>query len=591
MSIEEIQPDPERDEENRRLKVGYFELYEKRFPINADPANCVSPEDAYMLHLEKKYLNIPEHLKLENILDDIPKEHHERLVNIWLALKEHQNKLEINVTALHKTWENPPQHTPDETAINIVEESTTKIYRKFKKGTVALISKSEELKIWQAGEKGARMSVYLSFKNYITSLRGYYEILLEHGQNKSEYILPHDHIHREEIAMRNRILRVIDAFHQAFEGTKAAHHGQGKRRLRKAENKPFVTHEMRTALAAILDILPYTLEEKNRINKIGLITLTIACAIHDTKEDTGLSIDQIMEKYVQDLLNFIDSSLAPHIKPVFNQENYLKKARKIRKGSGKSQGVNEESMVPLLFQEDSIHLVGRHRKTIIRQILRIISKNEPLKNRERKRAYKNNIAGKRKIRTLLDIQDKDLKRWKLIDRDEKPTAKTFRAWQEEYDGGEMARFLLQLDTITKSKQTRKNALLVKTEDRADNVATLKNMDPEHQLKTLRVTVTRLIAWCMLDYKEHKEFPLYNALPRLIDTTLREYKRVQTEHPDLMQKLDIDFIEHLTDWQREVIRFEIPAKVREVLEEYEEAKYKVRKPTPSDSQLPLPYFEP
>ncbi len=591
MSTEEIQPDPQRDEESRRVKVGYFEIFEKRFPNNTDPANCASPEDAYMLHLEKKYLCIPEYLKLDNIIDDIPVEHHERMVKIWLKLLTHQGDLEQYPALLKEKWENPPPHTPDETAIKITREAITKIRRKFRKGATALISKSEEpeLKKWQASEKGSRRDVYLAFKNFVTALRAYYEMLLETGENEGEYILPatetHTHIYRDEIAERNRNLRIIDTFHQSSVGTKAAHHEQRKKRVRKAENKPYIAHEIRAALAAILDVLPHVPEKKGL-----LITLTTLCAIHDTVEDANVTIDQVIGKYAKEPLNFIDSSLTPHIRPGFKEE-HLKKARKIRRKEGLSNDVDEEeSMAPRLFQKKVIHLIGDHRRATVKQILRVLSHNKPLQDKEKRAIYQKNIAGKRKIRELLDIEDSDLKRWRLKDRNEEPTTKTFRAWQKEYDNGKIARFLLRLNTIVESKPKKQLALLVKIEDRSDNIASGQKMTLDYQFRTLRATTTRLIAWCMLDYKEHKRFPLYNALPRLIDTTLQEYKRVQIEHPDLMQEIDTDFIEQLTDWKREVIRFEVPAKVQKVLEEYEDSKDKLRKPTPSDSQLPLPYPE-
>ena len=585
MSTEEIQPDPEREEESRKVKIGYFEIFEKRFPVNTDPTNCASPEDAYMLYLEKTYLDIPEYLKLDNIIDDIPEEQQERLVSIWLKLLTHQEDLKQYPAILQEKWKNPPPHTPDETATRIAEEFITKIRPKFRTGATAMISKSKEpeLKTWQASEKGSRRDVFHALKNFITSLRAYYEMLLETGTNKDEYVLPNDHTHRNEIAIRNRNLRIIDAFHQSSVGTKAAHYEQEKKRVRKAENKPYVAHEIRATLAAILDVLPYIPENKE------LITLTTLCAVHDTVEDANVTIEQIIGKYVKEPLNFIDSSLTPHIKPGF-QEEHLKKARKIRKQEGLPHDIDEErSMAPRLFQKKVIHLINDHRKATIKQILRILSHNKPLRDKEKRAMYhQKNIAGKRKIRELLDIQDRDLKRWRLVDKDEEPTTKTFRTWREEYDNGKIARFLLRLNTLVEPKpkkqitesqakkqlaesQAKKQlALTVKIEDRSDNIASQKQMTLDYQFRTLRATTTRLIAWCMLDYKEHKGFPLYNALPRLIDTTLQEYKRVQIEHPDLMQELDTDLMEQLADWQREVIRFEIPAKVREVLEEYEES---------------------
>lgn len=590
MSTESIQPDPERVKETQRLKIGYFGEYEKRYPINTDPANSASPEDAYMLHLEKTNLEIPEYLKLGNIIDDIPAEHHERLINIWLKLEYHQKRMKQYSTLLQDKWKKPPSYTPDQTAIKIAEESITNIRQEFHAGAIALISKSEEpeLQKWQASEKGSRRDLYLAFKNFVTALRAYYIMLLETGTNEGEYILPdtktYSHIYRNEIATRNENLKIIDSCHQASVGAKAAHHEQGKSRLRKTENKPFVAHEIRTTMATILDVHPYATD------KIGQITLIIASAIHDTVEDTGLTIDQIMEKYVKETLNFIDSSLIPHIRPGF-EEKYLRQARKIRREQGEPHDPEKEKgMVPLLFQADKIHLVGTNREIIIHDILRIVSNNKPLNDEEKRKAYQDNIAGKQKTRELLNIKDKDLKRWRLVDRADEPTAKTFTAWPEEYDEGKLAHLLLRANTITDSNKTRRASFLVKIEDRADNINKLEKMTLEHQLGTLRATVTRLIAWCMLDYKEHKRFPLYNALLRLIDVTLKEYKRVQTEHPDIMQEFDIDFIEQLTDWKSEVIRFKVPTKVKKVLEEHEDSKNKPQKPTPSDSQLPLPYFE-
>ena len=87
-----------------------------------------------------------------------------------------------------------------------------------------------------------------------------------------------------------------------------------------------------------------------------------------------------------------------------------------------------------------------------------------------------------------------------------------------------------------------------------------------QLSNLRSTTTRLLAHCILDH-DNNSFPLYNALPRCLDETLKGYQRLQAEGCAELEDYDQTYIAQLEEWQREVIRLQLPAKVQAVLDEY------------------------
>jgi hypothetical protein len=217
------------------------------------------------------------------------------------------------------------------------------------------------------------------------------------------------------------------------------------------------------------------------------------------------------------------------------------------------------------------------------------SKSMNLNKTEKIKALIKNKLGFEKTKELIGTNDKEIESWI---KDPKTTAqhkrnlekllrtpaetpsksKTLQKFPEEYgESGKLSRFLLRLTTISgKDKQVQQATLILKLEDRTDNISKMKTFKGEKQRDILRATITRLLAWAMLDHN-HAQMPLYNALPRTIDTTLEVYENLKNSHNELIEDIDHQLIEQLKEWQTDVIHHELPAKVQAVLDRYNDKK--------------------
>lgn len=541
----EVPLDP--DIENSRLKLGYSALFQERWPVNEELGNCSSPESAYFLSLEKEYLDIPDELVFENIKDDIPEKHHVRLGNIWRQVEQHRERLKKNAKALKKHWKKAPR-IRDKRIKEMIRDTSLKIrdcYQKATKATITSLSVVSgralvKLDDWQWTDRGLRGKFYVEHKNYIVALRLYYEMLLESSKDKEEYVLPKDHPRRIDIVIRNRYLRLIDATHQAISAAKAAHYQQKKRRLRKTENIPFVIHAFDVTLTAILDSVPFTIE--NQPLKHNPVILGAVGPIHDIIEDTQLNIAGLLDEFLKRLTDKYDSSLDPVIKGAFEGDS-----KKIK--------------------NQALDLMGRGVTHTAKQIMRILSNNTELTDKEKKAAIEQNIAGFDQTLQALGLQSKQITGWQ-IDESKIPSPKeTFKEFPEDNDDYKMTRFLIRLNNITESKKRRQQALILKIEDRTNNIETLQGMSPEKQRQCIRATITRLIAWVMLDH-DNEKYPLYNSISRLIDETMKAYERLKVENPEVIKPIDEQYEHQLEQWGIDVMRHELPEKVQKVLDEYE-----------------------
>jgi len=330
-------------------------------------------------------------------------------------------------------------------------------------------------------------------------------------------------------------------FHQSSAVAKTSHHEQKKARLRKTEKIPYVAHSIDVTLAAIQDVIPHVIEETRL--ELNTTLLVATGPVHDLVEDTNLNPGEVRAT-LKRIADKYDSRIDQDIESGFGIKRPDLK-RKIL-----------DLIKPSLVQE------------IIR-ILRIASNNTVLNDKERKKGFIHNIAGREETRKRLSITKKDRKNWKKPLPRIQPQSATFQTFSPEYDEDKkkLTDFLLRLNTLTTSGKTKQQALIIKLEDRANNLKSIDKSDPEKQRSTLRATTSRLIAWCMLDHDIAK-YPLFNALPRLIDITLEAYRTLQSNHPQIIEDRDTSCIEYLEEWEREVIRYEIPHKVKKVLEQFE-----------------------
>lgn len=541
----------ERAEEDAMLKAGYAGILQQRHPFQPDDIASFNDENAYVLSLEKKYLDIPIHLEFANLSKDIPEKHRPRLKEIWKLVESNYFEYFEICEDLEKKWTSGvPIDQLSEYSNGIVENSKVRMIPQLRNGVRAMVEQSSEkreLRSWQREEKALRKALYEITKKYTVSLRLYYEMLLESAPGKKpeektsdDYVLPKDHEHRSEIVERNRYLRYIDAAHQGIAIGKAAHHGQEKGRMRKTEKLPYIIHSMDVTHATSLDVLPYTLDQ-------GMANLAVIIAlagpIHDVIEDTDLKMEDLFGErgYLKKLADVYDSSLDPKMKSGFESPDTTRDK----------------------IKEKVLNLLKPDVFKTVQEVLRLLSHNAEWTDQEKAKAVQQSLAGKETTMKILGITPEKYKGWKA----DKPDrlSNTFIDFPEETEEKEnkSTAFLMRLNSMH-GAESRQVALILKLEDRSNNILSVSKMKPQKQINMLRSTTSRIIAWAMLDHNIGTH-PLYNALPRCIDTTLKGYEKLMASNPEAITDLDRKYIAQLEQWQVEVIRFQVPAKIQAVME--------------------------
>lgn len=552
----------------RVLKAGYFELMLERSGLVQDIGACLTPGSAYLLHLEERYLTTPEKLELENLLMKIHPDHIERIKRIREAAKRKGRDVKVNLANLKGHWQNAPKIS-DTDVEQVLTETGTRIREQFEGALAAILAtppehqedqaepEPGELEKWQNTDKRLREGIYKLDKDYLAALRNYYEALLERppgDKSKSapekftDYVLqvPYDDPLRLEIMKEIRYLRLIDAVHQAIAIAKAAHHIQSSGRVRETGNIPYVYHPIAVMNDTILDAIVYFIEEKKL--PLDFIMLVVAAALHDLLEDSGKTLDHIVD-FFGSRADKYDSSI-----PI--ESGY---------------GVPDE-----VIQRKVLNLFGSSTKANMRKILHILSGNSDLTNDEKIAAINKNGAGKQETRKLLGIPIEDMNAWQGALHEglqEEPSLKVFREFPKEPRIGKISTFLIRMSGILKGdrdeiKKIGQAALILKIEDRRHNISTMEAKSLEQKLGQLRETIARLIGYAMLDH-DQEGYPLYNALPHLIDTTLEQYTSV-LEEPEaaiLLTDDDRTYLDRLQKWQKNVRRYPIPQDIAEVLERY------------------------
>ncbi len=544
-------------EEARLLKLGYFDMMAERPPFNTNIGQCKTPESAYLFSLEVEYMRVPDELCFDALKKDIPEVHRDRMERIWEKVLEMQNAWADAVGALQYKWTDAPR-TSDKEAKAAVQNTPLAIRRDLRRAVTAIISlsphkesrlKREKLHQWKAEEEALRVKFYYADKNYLVALRLYYEMLLEPGKKGAENAhggrsdaqekplptLPFDHPLRWEIVRRNRYLRLIDATHQAISVAKGAHHEQKHRRLRKVQRVPYVLHPFSVEMAYILDVVPHVIEEESMPHSV--VIGTTAAALHDVGEDTELTIEDILRDFLRTRADKIDSRIDQAIVSGF--------------------GLSRDA-----FKRKALHLVRDEILDELRIILRTISHNAALNDRDKKRVLEQNIAGPARTMELIGVDESKYAAWGLDPNGFSAPLKAFSFFPHSYER-DIDVFLVKLHLL--GKKDKQHALIIKLEDRAHNLIDCEDLPPANQAEKLRSSV-RLIAYAMCDY-DHRNVPLYNALPRLIDITMREYSRFIRENPDLVISEDAFFMDFIGAWHRAVKRFDVPQSVQTALDVY------------------------
>jgi hypothetical protein len=564
----------DRPMEDRISKLGYFSMLSERYPLNTEVVACSTPESANFLALEKEYMNIPPELHFEALKDSIPPEHQARIQKIWEVVQGHREDWKNISRALKTKWNYVPE-SADEIAKDTVNKTRMAIRDQLKKAAVVLISKEDmsydssaelsRVNLWQIEEKGLREQYYDADKNYLVALRLYYEMLLERpGQGQAgDPVLPEDHPERWNIVFRNRYARLIDAAHQSISLAKAAHHSQSKKRIRKTREEPFIFHPLAVTLRFIQDVLPYVIKEPQL--PMDFIKGIIITAVHDLPEDTELAVEDIID-FIKPRADKYDSGLDQVIESGFgHRRDEIKKKQ--------------------------LDLMRPHVLDAVRLALRIVTNGTTFTDQDEKIALQRNRLGEERTMEVLGITERGvlqevMRRFGIQGSGETlNTVKEFPLEKDtisDKDRLKMDSLLLRIETFARTGnevrvgenalKNRRLILCTKMGDKGHNNSQLAGRELEIQRSSLRATVSRLLAYAILDYDSSKA-SLYNALPRLIDETISEYERFERDFPGQIEELDIGYYKKLLEWQQTVKRYNPPELLRNTVEEWHAAHEK------------------
>lgn len=551
----------------------YYLLYSG--PLAPPPENAPSEDWAFWIHIEEKFaltdiLTDPENFgakiisspfSFDSIKENINTQHLERIQDIWrlvlknaitfaeqakmieshcgkapnLPQKTKENSLnEISQYLVDAEYRNSPNENL-RIANGVREEMNYYLSSFPKKYTKAAIldlqpkrpklsreKLRERISIWKIKDRAFRECYYRTQKEFLVSLRAYYELLLEKDESKNDYVISKDATElRQDIVVANRYLRIIDIVIQLISSAKMWHNEQDKRgRFRKTKLEPYLHHELEVILSVNRLVIPHIIERKKLPAGIRLNTLMTVCALHDLLEDTDFSISLIKEKLKQ-ITNAYDGTLFRRVKGAF--------------------GLNAEGIC-----RKYLDLIKPRDLKDTEDALRIVSKNIPMEEEEKTRAAKQGICSKEVLLKSIGANAEETKSWSFG----KKQKNTFVQFPKEHDGGKLTEFLIRLTAMKGSKNAKICALMTKIADRAQNIKELEGMTVDKQFENLRETTTRLIAWLMLDHDNDK-MPVYNLLPHLIKVTIDGYERIQTQFPDKFEEMDSGYLKYLYQCQSEL----------------------------------------
>jgi len=534
------EPQAMSDELIRALLLrGYAALLHERYPINSHIENCSSEGSAHFWAMEKENLEIPKDITFDAIKDSLPEKDQERIQKIWGVVMALRNSLIQTSTTLKHRWATAPETQSiidesefDDTTIKIRTEYRNAVNLTTNKPDNAIhdeanilapldrdpeISSSEAIKGWQLNEKALRGSFDYTHKAYMDALHLYHEALIEKSPDKKSFVLPEDHPKRQEIAIRNRYLRIIQLFHTSAGIAKTEHHTQKRGKLRKFSKTPYLNHTLDVTLTLILDVIPFIIEEK-KIKMANPYLVIPTGPLHDTFEDTLIGISQTVQK-LENQCNQLDAMVVAVAKSGFERDQDT-------------------------FISDNMDILHKDNARHMKQLLRILSNNTVLTPNEEK-------EGKINTRNLKALEDKNI---------------SGSSDKKRVD------FIKRLFAITESPKTRQAAIMIKTADTINNISIAENKGktPKQKIETLRAVVSRFVTFLTQDY-DNTNYPLFNLLPNLIETAIEAYIDIHVHNYKHLAEIDFELIENLNSLKRHFPKIPLPKKDQKILDEYKEKK--------------------
>lgn len=551
------------------------------FPF-ADVIDCETEPEAYWWSLQHVVANPPENLRFS---EDLPvgQPHLETLRTQWKNVLEDRNKwVRQTEDVLLPFWLSAPDRPDGEldkimTAARI--EGISNQQRKIIGAMVPLgdTANSDDTDVhafttWQLHEKSLRKANYDRFQEYIRSIRLYYEILIQsmivHKRDTAEKRVEGDPI--DPIFLRavinNRIARVVDGSYHAIAASKAITHEQKPtndadrdKRVRRSGGA-YIEHPYESMLRLMYDTLPYYINKPSLPYLSELIAHLITVALHDIPEDSRYD-EQFALETVKSLLHHFDT----HFCQIFERSP------------------NNLSMKEFLDQSLNL-MIGRNDiSVVLTPILRGLNKNYKLSEEEIQAALIANVAGSRTPEILGEITTPD-QQWVVADgsmyNHDRPQFGCFDQFPESVEH-KMDCFIVKLLAIAKAAGEHQiedehelipqgsnlekiiiwNVLSDKMEERCQNTDDMENEKEAYVFRTVRANSTRLIPFALEILRQYAKlarrgkFSFYNVLPRLIDSTLREYLKLQEKDAAKLDERDRQNITNLQQWSEEVRRYE------------------------------------
>ncbi|MBP9718430.1 hypothetical protein KBD59_04000 [Candidatus Gracilibacteria bacterium] len=552
-----------REVEDRKLAASYWRMLTQAGALeNQHEGEFTTFEAANFVRQQNKTLRVPSDLHFNALKSVVSPEFCDEIEQCWLIAVDSVRTWHTQKRMLNEKWKKPPA-VLDEQIDPALRNVATQIRERFR-GVVRTIfarpkrktgelpdftnpTESPALELWINDEKNNRKGYQDAYNNMLAAFNNYFEKLLEvppEGVEKPPAV-PLDDPRRGHIILLNRQMKELRAADLGIGQAKGSHHKQPGKRMRNHNEDPkeppaaYVTHEKEVVETLFTDVLQFSRKEPTLKGFKFVFTILLA-ALHDVGEDTKITIE-----YVQDLIEnrvqYLDSSIASHARssyePHVTQDRFIKKRIHILSDEPYGKGKNAKNVYQLLADA-----------------LRALSKNSGLTEEEKNVAFKQNLFGRTKTRELLQTEKEPRQG---ISHD-KPTSETGKLFPESYDT-EVDCMLVKMNAIARDRLEDKQAIfMVKLLDRSNNMKTCGFIKPEKQRKMLRATVTRLIAYGMMDWN-HDAAPLYNTLPRLIDITHREYERFKSEETDgrknsLWEDADEAILQQLRVWKCLVTRW-------------------------------------
>jgi len=353
------------------------------------------------------------------------------------------------------------------------------------------------------------------------------------------------------LARRLVRLEVVDLNHQVLSMAKTYHYQDRLDKgnlLRKHSEEPYYMHPHRVALKMMYDVLPFMIGDADEEGQEDFIALVVLMgALHDLLEDTNVTMKGVMD-FLDSRADKYDSSIDAAVESGFVTAEEYKKGDMQGKERMKNRDLN---LVKLGIREK------------IRKVLLIVTKEteKTMSGELKLRAVLQNILGEERTRELIGTSEieVDSSNPLFVSRPSMIVTRFPVSHSVKIDS-----FLLKMNAmLPEEKRDQQLALMVKIEDRSDNLATIKDIkkmtgeELEKHRDTLRETVTRLIAWCMLEHNR-ANYPLYNTLPRLIEITVARYAEFMRDKPDMIEACDKDYFAQLKTWENEVPYLPLPS---------------------------------